>query len=247
MMNIYNILTIYPSFFDSFINHGLVKKGLEKKLIDINIHNLRDYTDDKHKRVDFKTYGGGPGMVMQYQPVKNALESINSKKCYFLSPQGKILSQNKLNKLSRERDVTFLCGRYEGVDQRIIDNLVDEEISIGNYVLSGGELPVACIIEGITRLIPGIADSIESINQDSFSNQILDYPHYTKPETVDNLNVPDVLLSGDHKEIELWRRKQSLGFTMTKRPELLKNVNLSKEDDRLLQEFISEKKAEESE
>jgi len=246
-MNIYNILTVYPEFFNSFNNHGLVKKGMDKKLIDINIYNLRDYTVDKHKRVDFKTYGGGPGMVLQYQPVKNALEAINSGKCYFLSPQGNILSQKKLDDLSKEKNITLLCGRYEGVDQRIIDNLVDEEISIGNYVLSGGELPAACIIEGITRLIPGIAENIESINNDSFSDQILDYPHYTKPESVDKLNVPKVLLSGDHREIELWRRKQSLGFTMLKRPELLKNVNLSKEDDRLLQEFISEKKAEKSE
>ena len=246
-MNIYNILTVYPEFFNSFNNHGLVKKGIDKKLIDINIYNLRDYTVDKHKRVDFKTYGGGPGMVLQYQPVKNALEAINSGKCYFLSPQGNILSQKKLDDLSKEKNITLLCGRYEGVDQRIIDNLVDEEISIGNYVLSGGELPAACIIEGITRLIPGIAENIESINNDSFSDQILDYPHYTKPESVDKLNVPKVLLSGDHREIELWRRKQSLGFTMLKRPELLKNVNLSKEDDRLLQEFISEKKAEKSE
>ena len=246
-MNIYNILTVYPEFFDSFNNHGLVKKGIEKKLININIFNLRDYTDDKHKRVDFKTYGGGPGMVLQYQPVKNALEIAGSGKCYFLSPQGNILSQKKLCDLSKERNITFLCGRYEGVDQRIIDNLVDEEISIGNYVLSGGELPAACIIEGITRLIPGIAENMESINNDSFSDQILDYPHYTKPESVDKLDVPNVLLSGNHREIELWRRKQSLGFTMTKRPELLKNVNLSKEDDRLLQEFILEKKAEESE
>ena len=246
-MNIYNILTVYPEFFNSFNNHGLVKKGIDKKLIDINIYNLRDYTVDKHKRVDFKTYGGGPGMVLQYQPVKNALEAINSGKCYFLSPQGNILSQKKLDDMSKEKNITLLCGRYEGVDQRIIDNLVDEEISIGNYVLSGGELPAACIIEGITRLIPGIAENIESINNDSFSDQILDYPHYTKPESVDKLNVPKVLLSGDHREIELWRRKQSLGFTMLKRPELLKNVNLSKEDDRLLQEFISEKKAEKSE
>jgi len=246
-MNIFNILTVYPEFFDSFNNHGLVKKGLEKKLIDINIFNLRDFTSDKHNRVDFKTYGGGPGMVLQYQPVKNALELINSEKCYFLSPQGKILSQKKLNDLSKEKNVTLLCGRYEGVDQRIVDNLVDEEISIGNYILSGGELPAACIIEGITRLIPGIAENIESIKNDSFSDQILDYPHYTKPESVDKLNVPNVLLSGNHREIQLWRRKQSLGWTMIKRPELLKNVNLSEEDDRLLQEFISEKKEEKSE
>tara|TARA_B100000900_G_scaffold316026_1_gene274953 strand:- start:334 stop:1074 length:741 start_codon:yes stop_codon:yes gene_type:complete len=246
-MNIFNILTVYPEFFDSFNNHGLVKKGLEKKLIDINVFNLRDFTNDKHNRVDFKTYGGGPGMVLQYQPVKNALEVINSKKCYFLSPQGKTLSQKKLNDLSKEKNVTLLCGRYEGVDQRIVDSLVDEEISIGNYILSGGELPAACIIEGITRLIPGIAENIESIKNDSFSDQILDYPHYTKPESIDKLNVPNVLLSGNHREIELWRRKQSLGLTMIKRPELLKNVNLSEEDDRLLQEFISEKKEEKSE
>ena len=246
-MNIFNILTVYPEFFDSFNNHGLVKKGLEKKLIDINVFNLRDFTNDKHNRVDFKTYGGGPGMVLQYQPVKNALEVINSEKCYFLSPQGKILSQKKLNDLSKEKNVTLLCGRYEGVDQRIVDSLVDEEISIGNYILSGGELPAACIIEGITRLIPGIAENIESIKNDSFSDQILDYPHYTKPESIDKLNVPNVLLSGNHREIELWRRKQSLGLTMIKRPELLKNVNLSEEDDRLLQEFISEKKEEKSE
>ena len=245
-MNIFNILTVYPDFFESFNNHGLVKKGLEKKLIDINVVNIRDYTSDKHKRVDFKSYGGGPGMVMQYQPVKNALDTINSGKCYYLSPQGNVLSQKKLNDLTKEKNITFLCGRYEGVDQRIIDNLIDEEISIGDYVLSGGELPAACIIEGITRLIPGIADNQESIKNDSFYNQILDYPHYTKPETVDKLNVPDSLLSGNHREIELWRRKQSLGFTMLKRPELLKNVNLSKEDDRLLQEFISEKMAKES-
>ena len=181
-------------------------------------------------------------MVLQYEPVKNALRAINSQKCYFLSPQGSVLTQKKLDDLSREKNITFLCGRYEGVDQRIIDNLVDEEISIGNYVLSGGELPAACIIEGITRLIPGVADNMESISNDSFYNHILDYPHYTKPEIIDNLKVPSILLSGDHKEIELWRRKQSLGFTMTKRPELLKKVNLSKEDDRLLQEFISENK-----
>ncbi len=242
MMNIFNILTVYPEFFDSFNNHGLIKKGLANALIAINIYNLRDYTEDKHKRVDFKTYGGGPGMVLQYEPVKNALRAINSQKCYFLSPQGSVLTQKKLDDLSREKNITFLCGRYEGVDQRIIDNLVDEEISIGNYVLSGGELPAACIIEGITRLIPGVADNMESISNDSFYNHILDYPHYTKPEIIDNLKVPSILLSGDHKEIELWRRKQSLGFTMTKRPELLKKVNLSKEDDRLLQEFISENK-----
>tara|TARA_Y100000389_G_C17465168_1_gene524841 strand:+ start:557 stop:1297 length:741 start_codon:yes stop_codon:yes gene_type:complete len=246
-MKVFNIITVYPDFFQSFEEHGLIKKGLNRNLINLNIINLRDFTEDKHKRVDFKSYGGGPGMVIQYIPVKNALKTINSGKCYLLSPQGKPLTQNKLENLSKEENITFLCGRYEGMDQRILDNLVDEEISLGDYVISGGELPAALIIEGISRLIPGIAENIESIKNDSFCNGLLDYPHYTKPENIDNLKVPDVLLSGNHEEIRLWRRKQSLGNTMLKRPDLLKNVNLSKEDDRLLQEFISEQKAKEIE
>ena len=241
-MNQFNILTIYPDFFESFNKHGLIKKGLDKEIIHINTIDIRLYTQDKHNRVDFKTYGGGPGMVMQYQPVKDSLKTINSGKCYFLSPQGKTLNQKKLIELSKEKNITLLCGRYEGVDQRVIDNLVDEEISIGDYVLSGGELPAAIIIESVTRLLQGVADDIDSIHNDSFYSGILDYPHYTKPEIIDDMPVPDTLLSGNHREIILWRRKQALGVTFIKRPDLLKNVKLTKEDDRLLQEFITELK-----
>jgi tRNA (guanine37-N1)-methyltransferase len=186
-------------------------------------------------------------MVIQYQPVKDSLKPIKSGKCYFLSPQGKPLNQKKLIKLSKEKNITLLCGRYEGVDQRVIDNLVDEEISIGDYVLSGGELPAAIIIESVTRLLQGVAEDMDSIHNDSFYNGILDYPHYTKPEIIDNMPVPDTLLSGNHREIVLWRRKQALGATFVKRPDLLKNVKLTKEDDRLLQEFITELKAKEDE
>lgn len=246
-MNQFNILTIYPDFFESFTRHGLIKRGLDKKIININTINLRLHTQDKHNRVDFKTYGGGPGMVIQYQPVKDSLKTINSGKCYFLSPQGKTLNQNKIIKLSKESNITLLCGRYEGVDQRIIDNLVDEEISIGDYVLSGGELPAAIIIESVTRLLKGIADDIKSIHNDSFYNGILDYPHYTKPEIIDGMLVPDILLSGNHKEIFTWRRKQALGATLLKRPDLLKNVKLTEEDDRLLQEFVTELEAKKDE
>ena len=246
-MNQFNILTIYPDFFESFNKHGLIKKGLDKEIIHINTIDIRLYTQDKHNRVDFKTYGGGPGMVMQYQPVKDSLKTINSGKCYFLSPQGKTLNQKKLIELSKEKNITLLCGRYEGVDQRVIDNLVDEEISIGDYVLSGGELPAAIIIESVTRLLQGVADDIDSIHNDSFYSGILDYPHYTKPEIIDDMPVPDTLLSGNHREIILWRRKQALGVTFIKRPDLLKNVKLTKEDDRLLQEFITELKAKENE
>ena len=239
-MNQFNIITIYPDFFESFCKHGLIKKAIEKKLISINAIDLRLYTNDKHQRVDLKTYGGGPGMVIQYQPVRDCLDVNKIGKCYLLSPQGKTLSQKKLMDISKEEAVTFLCGRYEGLDQRIIDNLVDEEISIGDYVLSGGELPAATIIEGITRLLPGVADNINSIINDSFYNGILDYPHYTKPEQIDDKAVPKVLLSGNHQDIASWRRKQSLGATFLRRPELLKNVKLSKEDDKLLKEYIAE-------
>ena len=246
-MNQFNILTIYPDFFESFSKYGLIKKALDKKIIDINTIDLRLHTEDRHNRVDFKTYGGGPGMVIQYQPVRDALKTINSKKCYFLSPQGERLSQKKLINISEEKDVTFLCGRYEGVDQRVIDNLVDEEVSIGDYVLSGGELPAAIIVESVTRLLQGVAEDIDSIHNDSFYNGILDHPHYTKPEVIDDISVPDILLSGNHKALSIWRRKYALGATFIKRPDLLKNVKLSKEDDKLLQEFISELKTKKNE
>ena len=246
-MNQFNILTIYPDFFESFYKHGLIKKGLDKGIIHINTIDLRLHTQDKHNRVDFKTYGGGPGMVIQYQPIKDALKMIKSDKCYFLSPQGKMLNQKKLINLSKEKNITLLCGRYEGVDQRVIDNLVDEEISIGDYVLSGGELPAAIIIESVTRLLQGVAEDIDSIRNDSFYKGILDHPHYTKPEIIDDMPVPETLLSGNHREILLWRRKHALGATFVKRPDLLKNVKLTKEDDKLLQEFISELKTKKNE
>ena len=246
-MNQFNIITIYPDFFESFCKHGLIKKAIEKKLISINAIDLRLYTNDKHQRVDLKTYGGGPGMVIQYQPVRDCLNVNKIGKCYLLSPQGKTLSQKKLIDISKEEAVTFLCGRYEGLDQRIIDNLIDEEISVGDYVLSGGEIPAATIVEGVTRLLPGVADDIDSIINDSFYNGILDHPHYTKPELIDNKSVPEVLLSGNHQDIATWRKKQALGATFLKRPELLKNVKLSEEDGRLLQEFIADYKKDENE
>ena len=245
-MKLFNLLTVYPEFFESFKNHGLIKKGLDRDLIAMNIINIRDYTSDKHKRVDFKPIGGGPGMIVQYEPVREALNKISQTKIILLSPQGKPLTQSKLIQLSKENNITFICGRYEGVDERIIENLIDEEISIGDYVLSGGEMPASIIIEGITRLIPGVAENMESIENDSFNNNLLDYPHYTKPNQIDGMAVPDILLSGNHEKIRRWRRKQSLGMTYLKRPDLLKNVNLSKEDDRLLQEFIAEQKVNKS-
>ena len=243
-MKLFNLISVYPDFFESFQKHGLVKKGLHKKLININVINLREFTDDKHKRIDFRPYGGGPGMILQYTPVKKALDSLKTiGRVILLSPQGKPLTQKKLISLSKENNITFICGRYEGIDERVITKLIDEEISLGDYVLSGGEIPAAAIIEGVTRLVPGIAENMDSIENDSFNNHLLDYPHYTKPEKVDGLKVPNTLVSGNHQDIKRWRRQQSLGMTYLKRPDLLKKVNLSKEDDRLLQEFIAEHRA----
>jgi len=237
----YNIITIFPELVKMFAKTGFIKRAIEKEYIDINIINLRDYSNNKHNRVDDKSYGGGPGMVMQYEPIYNSIKDIKNKgSVIYLSPQGKPLTQRKLKNLSLEDNLTILCGRYEGVDQRVIDNLIDDEVSIGDYVISGGESASMVLMEGITRLIPGVVDDIESINQDSFQAGILDHPHYTKPENIKGMAIPDVLISGNHQNIETWRRKNALGATWLKRPELLRNVKLSKEDYILLKEYILE-------
>ena len=242
MMN-YNIITIFPNLINSFSDTGFIKRSITNDIININIINLREYSANKHKRVDDKTYGGGPGMVMQYKPIYDAIKNIkDSGLIIYLSPQGEPLTQVKLKKLASEENLTILCGRYEGIDQRVVDDLVDEEISLGDYVISGGESASMVLLEGITRLIPGVVDDEESIKQDSFQSGILDHPHYTKPEEINGMKIPDVLISGNHEKIEIWRRKQALGLTWLKRPELLKNVKLSKEDDKLLKEYILEKK-----
>tara|TARA_Y100000022_G_scaffold90721_1_gene78248 strand:+ start:630 stop:1370 length:741 start_codon:yes stop_codon:yes gene_type:complete len=239
----YNIITIFPNLINSFSDTGFIKRSIKNDIININIINLREYSANKHKRVDDKTYGGGPGMVMQYKPIYDAIKNIkDSGLIIYLSPQGEPLTQVKLKKLASEENLTILCGRYEGIDQRVVDDLVDEEISLGDYVISGGESASMVLLEGITRLIPGVVDDEESIKQDSFQSGILDHPHYTKPEEINGMKIPDVLISGNHEKIEIWRRKQALGLTWLKRPELLKNVKLSKEDDKLLKEYILENK-----
>ena len=239
----YNIITIFPELVNMFAKTGFIKRAMEKDYIDMNIIDLRSYSNNKHNRVDDKSYGGGPGMVMLYEPIHSSIKDIKNKgSVLYLSPQGKPLTQQKLKNLSLEDNLTILCGRYEGVDQRVIDNLVDEEVSIGDYVISGGESASMVLMEGITRLIPGVVDDIESIKQDSFQAGILDHPHYTKPENIKGMAIPDVLVSGNHQKIEIWRRKHALGATWLKRPELLKNVKLSKEDDKLLKEYILEHK-----
>ena len=240
----FNIITIFPDFIDSFKQTGFIKRAIEKNLISINSINLRSFSTDKHNRVDDRPYGGGPGMILQYEPIRKSLLSLDlqkkNNKVIYLSPQGKTLTQKKLNSFLILDNITLLCGRYEGIDQRVIDDFIDEEISVGDYVVSGGEIPSMLLVEGICRLIPGAIDDQESIKEESFQNNFLDYPHFTRPEVINNKKVPEVLLKGNHLEISMWRRKEALGATWLKRPELLKNVKLSKEDDKLLNDYISE-------
>lgn len=237
----FNVITIFPELISTFSETGFINRSIKNNLISIEPIDLRKYTNNKHNRIDDKSYGGGPGMVIQYQPIFDSLKDIDSPShIIYLSPQGKPLTQDKLKQLSSMESLTLLCGRYEGIDQRALDDLVDEEISLGDYVISGGELASMVIIEGIARLIPGAIDDIESVKQDSFQAGILDYPHYTKPEEINGMRIPEILVSGNHEKVRIWRRKHALGATWLKRPELLKNVKLSKEDDKLLKEYILE-------
>ena len=246
-MRIFNFITIFPDLINNFLKYGLVNRAIEKKIIEINTIYLRDFSDDSNLRIDDKSYGGGPGMVMRYKPVEDALKSITRKSyVIYLSPHGSKLDQHKISELTKAQNLTFLCGRYEGYDQRVVDDLVDEQISLGDYVISGGELPSLVLLEGITRLLPNVANDLDSILNDSFTDNLLDYPHYTRPESINGHEVPDVLLSGNHNEIAKWRRKQSLGITWKNRPDLLKNVKLSIEDDKLLKEYINESKENEN-
>ena len=247
-MKTFNFITIFPDLINNFLKYGLINRAIERKIIEINTVNLRDFSDDPNLRIDDKSYGGGPGMVMRYKPVEDALKSIKKKSCIiYLSPHGKKLNQLKISKLTKIQNLTFLCGRYEGYDQRVIDDLVDEQISLGDFVTSGGELPALILLECITRLLPNVANDMDSILNDSFTGNLLDYPHYTRPESINGNEVPDVLLSGNHLEISKWRRKQSLGITWKNRPDLLKNVKLTIEDDKLLKEYIKESKENENE
>lgn len=245
-----DILTLFPGIFKGIFEESLLKKAQQKGLLSVNIYNLRDYTTDKHKTADDASFGGGPGMVMKIEPVAKALEHLESNhleslpagrhgKILLMSPTGEKLTQQKAKELSKEKHLTILCGRYEGVDERVL-NLVDEEISIGDYVLNGGELPAMVLVEAIARMLPGVVGDEESIKQDSFYDGLLDHPHYTRPEEFEGEKVPEVLLSGNHKEVDKWRRKESLKRTLFRRPDLLARAELNAEDKKLLEEIIKD-------
>ena len=217
----FDVLTLFPEMFEG-LNKSILGRAIEKDLININLVNIRDFSKDKHKNVDDTPYGGGAGMVIRPDVVYDAYQSVKTEgaKVIYMSPQGKVLNQKKVVELSKEKHLILLCGHYEGIDQRVLDEIVDEEISVGDYVLTGGELPAMVVVDSVSRYVNGVL-SEGSTNEESFSNNLLEYPQYTRPENFNGKSVPEVLTSGNHQEIAKWRFEQSLITTYKKRPDLL--------------------------
>lgn len=240
-----DVVTLFPEMFEAIRGSGIPRRAIERGLLTLQMWNPRDYTFDRHRTVDDRPYGGGPGMVMQYEPLRDALQAARAAdeqqaRVIYLTPQGRKLDQAGVQELAQRSRLILLAGRYEGVDERLIESVVDEEWSIGDYVLSGGELAAMVMIDAVTRLQPGALGHEDSAEQDSFSSGLLDYPHYTRPEVIDGRAVPAVLLSGDHAAIARWRMKQALGRTWLRRPELLEQAGLSEEQQKLLTEYMRE-------
>jgi len=239
----FNILTIFPDLFDT-LDHGVIGKAKNNGSFSINLHDIRKHAVNKHGQIDGKPYGGGEGMLMMPQPLKKSLEDIPKNKIgkvIYLSPQGKPLNNIKAKELSTEKSITFICGRYEGIDQRFIDKYVDEEISIGDFIISGGELAALCSIDAIVRHIPGVLGNEDSSENDTFSNGLLKGPQYSRPEIFEEMKVPDVLLSGNHEKIKEWKELKSIEATINRRPELLNNVKLTKKQRKLLEHLTSQR------
>lgn len=238
----FDVISLFPDMVQQAARVGVTGKAIENETVILNVWNPRDYTYDKHNTVDDRPFGGGHGMVMKYQPLHDAVtaakaDSFCESKVVYLSPQGKPLTQLLLQEASKLSQLILVAGRYEGIDERFIARDCDEEWSLGDYVISGGELAALIVIDAITRLLPNVLGNVQSALQDSHSDGLLDYPQFTRPECIENEAVPDVLLSGHHKDIEQWRMKQALGRTWQKRPDLLKKKTLSAEQERLLAQF----------
>ena len=240
----FDIVTIFPRFFASPLEESIIRRGREKGIIDVRIHDLRTHTTDRHRVTDDYPYGGGAGMVMKPEPIFAAVEAVRAEApdgpTVLLSPRGRPWSHDLARRYSSLPGMILLCGRYEGEDERVRRALVDEEVSIGDYVLTGGETAALVLLESIARLIPGVVGQAESVERDSFYGGLLDYPHYTRPPVFRGMEVPPVLLSGNHADIERWRRKESLRITRRRRPDLLESADLSAEDLALLEEIAGE-------
>jgi len=239
-MNI-NILTIFPEIFEIF-NSGVISRTIKKNLLNINTFDIRKNSSNRHNQIDSRPYGGGEGMVMMAEPIIKTLLQIKKPErgpVIYLTPQGNLLNQKKINSIATKKNLTLICGRYEGIDQRVIDNYVDEELSVGDFILSGGEYAAICLIDAIGRHIPGALGNENSYLHDTFSNGLLKNDIYTKPEKIKSMNVPKVLLSGNHGEIKKWRNENSLLKTLIKRPDLIKKIKLTKKQKKLLEEWSS--------
>lgn len=242
----FDVITLFPQMFCG--EGGVINRAFDRQLLSLKTWNPRDFTKDRHRTVDDRPYGGGPGMVMMVEPMRRAIHAACDDSqaelgerplVIHLTPQGKLLDQSELIQLAGRSNLVLICGRYEGLDERLMPD-IDQEYSIGDYVLSGGEPAALVFIDGVSRLIPGVLGDEGSAKQDSFMNGLLDYPHYTRPEVLDGVEVPEVLLSGNHQQIERWRRKMALGNTWHKRPDLLQKITLTVEQQELLNEYISE-------
>ncbi len=238
----FDVITLFPEMVQAVTQSGVTSRAAEQGLITLNCINPRDYATDKHRTVDDRPYGGGPGMVMKadvvLSTIRDAKQQSPASKVVYLSPQGKTVNQAMMSSAAKEEGLILLCGRYEGIDERIIELAVDEEWSIGDYVLSGGELGAMVVIDSITRLLPGALGHEQSAEQDSFSDGLLDCPHYTRPEEIEEKPIPAVLKSGNHAEIAKWRRMEALGRTYQKRPDLLEKLDLNEQDKKLLEVFL---------
>ena len=238
------IVSLFPEMFQALTHYGITRRAIEKGILEVETWNPRDFALDRHKTVDDKPYGGGPGMLMKVGPLNDAIQAARQKSTttcpvVYLSPQGRRMTQADFNRLAELPELILVAGRYEGVDERLIESVIDEEISIGDFVVSGGELPAMVLIDGITRLLPDAVGDRESVEQESFIDSLLDYPQYTKPEVVAGQAVPEVLLSGDHERIARWRKQQALGRTLERRPDVLAQRELSDEEQNLLDEYRS--------
>lgn len=241
----FDILTLFPEMFKGPFSESILKRAREKEIIDIETINIRDFAEDKHNTTDEPPYGGGAGMVMKAEPIFKAWQDTQNKrrvksKTVLMSPQGKKLNQDLVKDLSKEEGLTIICGRYEGIDERVRENIIDLEISIGDYVLTGGELPAMVLVDSISRLLNGVLGAADSSKKDSFYNGLLEHPHYTRPREFNGFKVPEILLSGNHQLIDRWRKKESLKRTYLRRRDLLENKKLSDKEIKLLEEVKEE-------
>ena len=230
----FDFITIFPRMFDALIGEGVIARGIKQGLLDVRVHDLRDYTSDKHRSTDDEAYGGGPGMVMLAEPVLKCVESIGGGHLIMTTPQGRVFDQAAAKELAAEDWLVFLCGRYEGFDHRVHEILQPDEVSIGDFVVSGGELPSMVIADAVGRMIEGVVGNAGSVQEDSFFSGVLDYPHYTRPEELRGQRIPEILLSGHHENIRKWRKEQALRATLAKRPDLLESAELDGEAAQIL-------------